>query len=161
MLDLHESDAWQQLNDAYGPANRIPDLLQQLEGLPAYDDNESEPYYSLWSALCHQDDVYTASYAALPHLVRISRANAANPRSFCALHLAAAIETSRLRGHGPRIPEDLRDSYSTAVQLLPTVVAELSRLHRGEGDARIAMSAMAAAMGYGDLAYAAIDLLQR
>src|SRR2546426_5104183 len=43
---------------------------------------------SLWSALCHQGDVYTASYAALPELVKIASDLEPGVAVEC-LHLAA------------------------------------------------------------------------
>lgn len=160
MLDLHDIAGWRQLKDAYGDADKIPGLLQQLEALPIYTDYKSEPYFSLWSALCHQDDAYTASYAAMPHLVRLAGSNAAKPQSLEVLQLAAAIETARLRGQAPPVPDALRDSYDRAINQIPAVVVEIAKLHRGRDDARIAMTAIAAAMGQGELAYAVIDLLQ-
>jgi hypothetical protein len=47
----------------------IPPRLRQLRTFPSARDYQSQPYFSLWSALCHQGDVYTASYAAVPYLV--------------------------------------------------------------------------------------------
>lgn len=59
MLEL-SSSRWGDLGDAYGSAARIPELLRQLSALPD-DDGSSEPWFSLWSALAHQGDVYSAS----------------------------------------------------------------------------------------------------
>lgn len=165
MLDLHDVAAWRRLDDAYGPADKIPGLLQRLEDLPPRElEDELDGELSLWPALvvaiCHQDTVYSASYAAVPHLVRIARTHPTNERAFDALQIAALIETNRLCGRGPVIPEELRGPYNVAVQLMPIVVAELLRLHKGEDDARIAMCAIAAAMGQGELAFATVDLLR-
>jgi len=70
MLDLM-SPRWKELSHAYGPARDIPDLLKQLKTAPPKKDYRSEPWFSRWSALCHQGDVYTASYAAVPHIVAV------------------------------------------------------------------------------------------
>jgi len=67
MLEL-SSPRWGELRDAYGSAAKIPELLRQLSALPR-DDGSSEPWFTLWSALAHQGDVYSASFAAVPHVV--------------------------------------------------------------------------------------------
>lgn len=68
MIELGDP-RWEKLSHAYGSAADIPELLRQLAGATGpkirYD---SEPWFTLWSSLCHQGDVYDASYAALPHL---------------------------------------------------------------------------------------------
>src|SRR5262245_2777864 len=67
-----DSPEWRRLQHAYGPASDIPDLLRQLAANPCAKKSGDEPWHSLWSALCHQGDVYTASYAAVPHIVDIA-----------------------------------------------------------------------------------------
>jgi hypothetical protein len=71
MLSL-DDPRWNELNDAYGSAAKIPSLLRQL-GANTKPSNgvESELWFSLWSALYHQGDIYTASYAAVPHITQI------------------------------------------------------------------------------------------
>ncbi|MEL7488833.1 MAG: hypothetical protein AAGJ87_16670 [Pseudomonadota bacterium] len=72
MLPL-DSPKWRELNDAYGSARDVPALLEDLDALDTVPEEAmSEPIYSLWSGLYHQEDVYSASYAAFPHLVRIA-----------------------------------------------------------------------------------------
>lgn len=56
---------WNELDHAYGPAGDIPDLLRALER------GDQELWDELVPALCHQGCVYTATYAAVPHIVRI------------------------------------------------------------------------------------------
>lgn len=73
MLEL-DSPRWKKLKHAYGKASDIPALLERLKTAPPPADWQSEPWFSLWSALCHQHDVYTASYAALPHIAAIAAA---------------------------------------------------------------------------------------
>ena len=72
-------------------------------------------WFDLWSALCHQGDAYTASYAAVPFLVRL--AEGASYRSqFEPLLLAASIELSRLEGNGPDLPFDVMLEYRAALK---------------------------------------------
>ncbi|WP_043465138.1 hypothetical protein [Kitasatospora sp. MBT66] len=77
---------WSQLSHAYGSAEDIPALLDRIEADP------SDGHWSaLWSALCHQGSVYSASFAALPRLTAIA-ATAADPKEQVnAVQLAAAI----------------------------------------------------------------------
>ena len=60
---------WNQLQDAYGTAAGIPELLKAVEAFPVEEDWQSKPWLSLWSALCHQGDVYSASIASVPMIV--------------------------------------------------------------------------------------------
>ena len=69
MLPL-DSDRWADLQHAYGSADDIPDLLLKLRKLPDSKNNK-EPWFSLWSSLAHQGDVYSASFAAVPHVVEV------------------------------------------------------------------------------------------
>jgi hypothetical protein len=68
MLSL-DSPHWRELQHAYGSAADIPPLLRALESLPPSAGRE-EPWFTLWSALAHQGDVYSASFAAVPHVIR-------------------------------------------------------------------------------------------
>jgi hypothetical protein len=81
---------WATLRHAYGSAEDIPALLvaaedSGVESGPAWDD--------VWSRLCHQGTVYTASYAALPVLADMAERHAP-AGNIAALHLAAAIIAS-------------------------------------------------------------------
>lgn len=73
MLDLN-SDRWKRLDHAYGSAGDVPELVEQLKTAPTRERGaeQSAPWASLHSALCHQLTVYTASYAALPHLASLA-----------------------------------------------------------------------------------------
>ena len=56
------------MEHAYGQASDIPPLLRQLQNLPG-SEGQSEPWFTLWSALAHQGDVFSASFAAVPHVI--------------------------------------------------------------------------------------------
>lgn len=106
-------DDWGVYLHAYGPASDIPDLLQQAERAPLGSALGAEPWHSLWSALCHQDTVYPASYRALTELVRIAQARSDVTRSE-ALLLAAAILVSSREPEAPPVPASLQDAISRA-----------------------------------------------
>jgi hypothetical protein len=108
---------WGRLRDAYGSAEYMPAWLAQAESSPSGEGAED-----LWGRLCHQGDVYTASYAALPHLLRLQSA-AAEP-SWSVIALIASIEIARAEGRGPAIPDDLAEAYDAALRALPGALAK-------------------------------------
>ena len=76
---------WSRLRHAYGAADNVPALLAALSpdpGAPVWND--------LWSCLCHQGTVYSASFAALPALAEYAAACAPRDR-LAPLTLAGAI----------------------------------------------------------------------
>lgn len=79
---------WSELRHAYGPADDIPALLQRLDPNPG-----AEVWGELWSRLCHQGTVYSASYAALPALTA-TLAEWQPADRLMGLDLAAAIVAS-------------------------------------------------------------------
>lgn len=115
MLDLG-SDRWSELHDAFGPATGVPALLRRLPTAPIRADWQEQPWFDLWSRLSHQGDVYSASYAALPHI--ISAAQKRTPREQAEyLVLAGSIEEGRHRPQAPQVPTDLDESYREAVSI--------------------------------------------
>lgn len=156
MLSLND-EGWTALSDAYGSASSIPKLLRHAETLPDDVGKNAEPYFSLWSALCHQGEVYSASFAALPHLVRIVGANPTKFR-WTLLALAQAIEAARLEGRGPPMPSNLRQAYETALSSVPSVAARLLDGSVTELELRVILSCCASAKGCGRLSEAIAEL---
>ncbi len=110
MLTL-DDPRWSELRHAYGPAADTPELIRRLAQSPGpKGDANAEPWFSLWSSLCHQGDVYPASYAALPHVVEIGRL-ARGPIDFSFFQLPAGIEIARINGRGPPVPPFLLQAY--------------------------------------------------
>lgn len=95
---MAERQDWSGLRHAYGPAEDIPRLLEQLS-----PDENAKVWEDLWSRICHQGTVYSASFAVLPYLLEAAHkwlpANRVMP-----LHLAAMIVISR-------DVEDSRETY--------------------------------------------------
>jgi hypothetical protein len=112
---------WASLQHAYGPAGDIPALLAQARTGDAPVNFQSEPWFTLWSSLDHQGDVYSASYAAVPELVDVAaeRLDAVRVES---LYLAACIELDRQSPRAPAIPEDLRKEYDQAIKRAAVLV---------------------------------------
>src|SRR3954464_9111889 len=116
---MHSPD-WSTLTDAYGTADDIPALLKLAGQAAAPNNYRDEPWFSLWSALCHQGDVYTASYAAVPELVAIAEARIRETAVAAeCLFLAGSIELERALPEGPQppaIPSGLAPSYAEALR---------------------------------------------
>ncbi|WP_312404549.1 hypothetical protein [Brevundimonas sp.] len=126
MLELDDS-RWSELTHAYGAASDIPDLLHALAKRPQQQGANNEPWFTLWSSLFHQGDVYTASYAAIPHVVQIA-VSEENPIDFDFLLLPASVDVARVNGRGPEVPDFLIVAYDSAIARLPDCVAA----HLGE-----------------------------
>ena len=102
---------WAELRHAYGTAEDVPALLVAAEKSgadfgPAWDQ--------LWSRLCHQGTVYTASYAALPILADIAHRQV-HAGGSAPLDLAAAIVAST---DGPSDSSVARHEHADALLLM-------------------------------------------
>jgi hypothetical protein len=153
-----DSPEWDQLRHAYGPASDVPDLLRQLAANPRQKEkSDDEPWHSLWSALCHQGDVYTASYAAMPHIVQIAL-DAKGPIDFSFFLLPTRVEIARTRKRGPEIPQHLEWDYFASLR---RVIECAARHAADEWDINMvvcAIGAIAAAKNQINLADALTDL---
>ena len=156
MLSL-DSDHWAELQHAYGNASNIPNLLRTLAEFPLHDNYESEPYFSLWSSLCHQDDVYTASYAAVPHIIAILASDPAKAHWDFFL-LPTCIEISRAQDRGPAMPADLKDSYFESLRRIPHLVAVAAKQDWDNSYACSVAAAVAVAKGHHALGVAILEL---
>ncbi|MBH1555208.1 hypothetical protein I5U56_13555 [Stenotrophomonas maltophilia] len=108
---------WGELQHAYGAADDIPELLANLiipKGERSEDDPIEDTWHELWSSLCHQGDVYTASFAAVPHIVNALPMDS-DSSNWQFISLPQSIET--LRCHkGVELPAGLEPEYSQAIQ---------------------------------------------
>ena len=122
MLTL-DSAQWNELTDAYGPAGDIPGLLKQLSDFPSGENYRDEPWFSLWSALCHQGDVYSASFAAVPFMVAAIERDPLRA-SFNFFSLPASIEVARVENK-TTVPQELETDYFVAMAKLPSLALPL------------------------------------
>jgi hypothetical protein len=154
MLSL-DSPRWASLNHAYGNAADIPALLHELEKLPASSGN-AEPWFSIWSSLAHQGDVHSASFAAVPHIIRILSTDPVRADSSF-LQFPAWIEICRQK-NGETVPEDLSESYFAALNKLPDLIARAAGKEWDDGYLACALAALAVAKGRGSIGEAAMEL---
>ena len=141
---------WSQLVHAYGSAGDIPPPLRQLSSFPSNHNYKDEPWHSLWSSLCHQGDVYSASFAAVPHIIM---AAAADPRraSYSYFLLPASIEIARVKDAVP-ILGNLDVPYFESLALVPGIVAGAAREDWDEDFCSSALAALAAAKRHPSMA---------
>jgi hypothetical protein len=125
MLEL-DNPEWSDLDHAYGPATDIPDLLRELRDFPPAAENTAEPYFSLWSSLCHQGSVYMASFAAVPHIVEACQ-DEPEIAHWSAAQLVVCIEIARLRLIMPESFKLYEKEYRRAIANLPEAVAEMQK----------------------------------
>ena len=143
MLSL-ESDRWSELVHAYGSASDIPELLKQLSSVPSSSDDDG-PWFMLWSSLAHQGDVYSASFAAVPHVVD-AIASFPEKVDYAYFQFPAWVEICRQK-KGVSVPEDLRQFYFESLARLPTLVAAASTQDWDSTLLQCALSAIAASKG--------------
>ena len=103
-----DSSMWAELRHAYGAATDIPRALRSIAANPRVSSTTEGPWFELWSALCHQGDVYSASFAAVPHVIDILSANL-TLACFDFFLLPASIEVARHRSV-VAIPNSLEES---------------------------------------------------
>lgn len=134
------SARWTELSQAYGDATDVPRLLEALAELDD-EDARAEVWFALWRLLHRPDEAYSASYAAVPHLLRIAAAFAVAERAQ-AFHLVSRIEIARRSAGSASMPEDLVTAYAAAVEELPRQVADAAKEPWADDVARICAAAL-------------------
>ncbi len=156
MLNL-DSPRWRELGHAYGSAAEIPDLLRKLETAPPQANYKSEPWHSIWSALCHQGDVYTATYAAMPHIVGIATRRTERER-LDFLNFIGYAEACRHHKRAPGIPPDLEADYLTSLKNADELFVENLKLTLAEAEIQVLLGGLAVVRGYPKLGEVIIEL---
>ena len=104
----YDDKRWEGLKGGY----KIPyDPRPALRHVEAGEDVE-QTWEQLWEELHHQGDVGEASYAAVPHLVRIQAQSSKVHWNLYAL--ISTIEIERHRRGNPQLPAWLAESYREA-----------------------------------------------
>jgi len=106
---------------------------------------------SLWSALYHQNDIYPASYAAVPELISIAEARS-DSGAIEALLLAASIELRRHGPAAPEIPTQVESWYADACKRASSLIIRADAFASRPDDKR--RVAIAAAVFRGDFPHA-------
>jgi hypothetical protein len=143
MLSL-DDPRWETLTHAYGSAVDLPSRLRALASGPVTEELTE----ALWSSLWHQGDVYTASYAAAPHLVEAAAAMPVEQRVEW-LVLALGIGAAAREPDAPPVPEDLAPGLEAAAARGRPLVSELVAAREwSEADARWVTGLVAVVAGH-------------
>ena len=140
MLSLDDK-RWQELEGGY--RTRF-DPRPQLTKLETSDDTKPA-WNELWESLHHQGDVGEASYASVPHLVRIYRGRGVLDWNTYAI--VATIELARDSGKNPELPEWLKGDYLQAIRALAEVGATEVLQTKDPENIRAILSVLAIAAG--------------
>src|ERR1700761_4252414 len=103
-----QDQRWAGLAGGYGEPYDPRAALRRLEEGKDVDGAWEE----LWNELHHQGDVGTASYAAVPHLVRIHAIR--QTADWNTYALVATIEAARRNDQNLPIPPDMQEAYESA-----------------------------------------------
>lgn len=96
-----------------------------LANLDASRDTR-QTWHDLWDGLYHQGDVGEASYAAVPHLVRIYRER--SEIDWNTFAIVAIIELARPEEGNPSLPTWLAEDYLAAIRELVEIgIRQLSQ----------------------------------
>jgi hypothetical protein len=140
MLSITDN-RWTKLMGGYRTLFDPRPALKNLESCATVES----AWIELWEGLHHQGDVGEASYAAVPHLVRIHGERKLDDWNTYAL--VAVIELARGKGKNPEVPEWLREEYYSAIQDLAKLGSiEILRVKNPE-DIRAILSIIAVAKG--------------
>ena len=110
-----DSPIWADLEQAYGSAANVPAMLDKLRHM-----RDRDAWDDIWASLCHQGTVYTATYAAVPHIFDIFQsASEAEREEFIMFfgRVAASLD-------GAPIPKRLESEYAKAIQAVAEVARE-------------------------------------
>jgi|SRR5580658_1345856 hypothetical protein len=123
MLSL-DDPRWSELKGGY----RVPfdprPLLRRFES----DEDLDHVWSELWNELHHQGDVGEASYAAVPHIVRIYCER--GTLDWNAYGIVSIVELARNENGNPEVPVWLKEDYFAAIGTLAgRGILELSNAH--------------------------------
>jgi len=140
MLNLND-DRWNNLTGGYRMKCDPRPLLAKLEA----GQDEATTWTELWDELHHQGDVGEASFASVPHLVRIHRNRGSADWNIYAI--VAIIELARKTGSNPDVPKWLEEDYFRAIQELAEIGANEVTRAEEQDTVRAILSVIAIAKG--------------
>jgi hypothetical protein len=114
MLNL-DDPRWETMTGGYKMPFDPRLLLKRLET----EKDPTETWHELWTEIYHQGDVGDASFASIPHLVRIYRS--CKTVDWNTYAMVAIVELARSKGSNPDVPEWLKEDYFDAIQELAEI----------------------------------------
>ena len=133
---------WSKYSHAYGSAEDVPDLLRLIGSKSKKDRKKG--WFDIWSALCHQNDVYTGTYAAFPAIVTTLK-NAPKKQHWEFVGFLAYSEACRHRKRSPAIPKELKEGYFGALKEASALMSDYLETVKDERMFLLGLSLLAAA----------------
>lgn len=115
-----DSPQWRQLRHSYGSAENVPALIRAL-GVGEESKTAEAAWDTLWGEVHHQGDTYSATFATLPHIVRIALEGHV-PCSWQFFGWPASVELQRLKNDIAVAPTELLSPYQWALSMIPQAV---------------------------------------
>jgi hypothetical protein len=134
-----DDERWKNLKGGYRTRFDSRPLLSKLEA----GEDVQGTWDELWGNLHHQGDVGEASYAAVPHLVRIYRQRGVIDWNTYAI--VAVIESARGEVGNPTVPDWLEKDYLRAIQELAEIGAAQVLVAKDPEEIRAMLSVLALA----------------
>jgi hypothetical protein len=153
MLSLDDVQ-WEVLT-AHGHAGDLPGLLRTLHRATT-PEQAAALTHAITEYVCYEYDVYTASYAALPHLVEAAAGQPSGERAYL-LGLIGRIAALAQRHTAAPVPPELQPDYEAALRRTADVALDGLAQPSTAGDLRLLCGALAAVRGHPVLA---LDLLE-
>jgi hypothetical protein len=111
MLSMDDT-RWAELKGGYRTSFDLRPLLTKLET----EEDVTAVWKELWDELHHQGDVDEASYAAIPHIVRICCNR--GMLDWNAYAVVSVVELARTQNGNPDVPGWLKEGYFNAIHAL-------------------------------------------
>ncbi|MDF9795360.1 hypothetical protein OKW21_006727 [Catalinimonas alkaloidigena] len=109
---------WKDLTGGYQVPYDASDALKRLEA-SADEKDEELIWEELWNELYHQGDVGTASFLAIPQLVRIYKIK--NRASYHVFAFITTIELVRIND-SIHLPDEFNNEYEEALDRIPELI---------------------------------------
>jgi hypothetical protein len=136
---------WEKLEHAYGTAENIPALLEKLASYPSEDSYEDEPWFSLWSSLYHQGDIYSASFAAVLEIIRYLSLSP-QEATFSFFALPASVEIARAKNK-ISVPSEISNAYFDSIKGLASLASAVVEVNANPVLCRAATAAFTVSVG--------------
>ena len=138
----YDDPIWKELKGGY---KTLYDPTPMLKKLESEEEDVKEVWEELWNELHHQGDLGEASYAVVPHLVRIASEKTNIDWNFYSL--ISLIEIERYKNTNPKIPTWLEHSYQESWKTIPKLVTSRIINETNELTIRAMLGALAISKG--------------
>ncbi len=119
---LYDDPKWREMLGGYRMLYDPTPALRKLES----GDDMARAWEELWNGLYHQGDLGEASYAVVPHLVRIHKE--IRNLDWNLYGFVSTVEIERRKVDNPAIPDWLEATYASALEdLLGVAPQDLAR----------------------------------